>query len=975
MKSISDNSNAFEMLAEPVKRLIEERGFIKPTDPQAKAIKPILEGKNVLLIAATGTGKTEAAFLPILSKLLEERGVRGVKVLYITPLRALNRDLMDRLQWWCSKLDLSIGVRHGDTSVRERRTQAEMPPDIMVTTPETLQIMLVGRKLRENLLTVRHVIVDEVHELAESKRGAQLALALERLKWLKKGDFQIIGLSATVGTPEAVARFLVGSSGSCETIYVPITKLMEVEIAYPEPSPEDIKLASKLYTYPDVAARLRCIKEIVEASRSCLIFTNTRPMTEVLGSRFKLWDVSMPINVHHGSLALESRLRAERGLKSGSLKALIATSSLELGIDIGSIDMVIQYNSPRQATRLVQRVGRSGHRIGAVSKGTVIVQNPDDAIEALVVARRAMSEELEPVKIPEKPLDALMHEIVGFLLTKKRWSVEEVYAIVKGAYNYRNLEFDEFMDLLRFMAHMRSPFLGLSFKEIEFFRVGPPERIYTYYFENLSMIPDVKQYLVVDQESNEPVGVLDEPFVAEYGKPGVKFIMAGDVWKVIQVFEDRVYVERAEDLLGAVPSWVGEEIPVPYEVAQEVGLVRKFVEDGFREGKGLLEIAEDLSKRYGSTPDFIARGIEPVFEQCRLGYAVPTDRRIVVEGYKDLVVVHVLGGTLINRALSRFLSEVLTERFAKPVAVSEDPYRIYLKGQVSPEEISIILKEASGPDISQTVRRTMERSGFFRFRITQAARKMGIIEKGATLSREFVDNLIDALRDTPVYKEAFREAIERDIDLKGAEKLLKKITKGEIEVVCLGELESPSPIARVGIDLMTRKLERVPLERRRTLKVAKMRVELLSQTRTFACIECKGYVEEIELHRLDEVPKCPICGSRRIGMVDADEFEVGLVLTRAREGALTKENKGIWRDLKRTASLISKFGKVAAVALASGLPRKKVEEILKSEPRLSSRFYELLYEEGRRLVLRRFTGRREQDQSENSFSSSTNLST
>jgi len=953
MNPASREKNAFEMLAEPVRKLVEEKGFLTPTDPQGKAIKPILEGKNVLLIAATGTGKTEAAFLPVLSKLLEEKRARGVKVLYITPLRALNRDLMERLQWWCGKLDLSIGVRHGDTSVRERRTQADMPPDIMVTTPETLQIMLIGRKLRENLLTVRHVIVDEVHELAESKRGAQLALALERLKWLKKGDFQIIGLSATVGSPEEVARFLVGSSGSYEIIYVPIVKLMKVRIAYPEPTPEDVELASKLYTYPDVAARLRCIKEIVESSKSCLIFTNTRPMTEVLGSRFKLWDVSIPINVHHGSLALDSRLRAERGLKSGTLKALIATSSLELGIDIGSIDMVIQYNSPRQATRLVQRVGRSGHRIGAVSKGTVIVQNSDDAIEALVVARRAVSDELEPVKIPEKPLDALMHEIVGFLLTKKRWAVEEAYAIVKGAYNYRNLEFEEFMELLRFMAYMRSPFLGLSFKEVEFFRVGPPERIYKYYFENLSMIPDVKQYLVIDQDSEEPVGVLDEPFVAEYGKPGVKFIMAGEVWSVVQVFEDRVYVKRGEDPLGAIPSWVGEEIPVPYEVAQEVGSVRRLVEERFSCGVSLSEIATELSRKYDSTSNFIARGIEPVYEQCKLGYPVPNDRRIVVEGYKDLVLVHVLGGTLINRALSRYLSEALTERFAKPVAVSEDPYRIYLKGQISPDEVTIILKEGGGPDIAPLVRRTMEKSGFFRFRITQAARKMGILEKEATLSREFVDNLIDALRDTPVYKEAFREAIERDIDLKGAEKLLEMIGDGILDLICLGELEKPTPVAKVGIDLMTSKLERVPLERKRTLKVAKMRIDLLSQSRTLACLECKGYVEEIELHRLEDFPRCPICGSSLIGISDRDEFEVGLVLTRAREGALNKEGKKVWRDLKKSASLISKYGKVAAIALVSGLPHKRIEKILREEPRLSSRFYELLYKERRELAMRR----------------------
>ena len=412
--------DVFTLLCRPIRRLIEERGFKEPTEPQRRVIPLILEGKNVLLISPTATGKTEAAVLPVFHLYLQS-GERppGINILYITPLRALNRDILDRLSWWCSKLDIRLAVRHGDTSLRERSIQSRSPPEMLITTPETLQIVLLGRRLKRYLKAVRWVIVDEVHELADNKRGCQLSVALERLREITGGDFQIIGLSATIGSPEEVARFLVGDERPIEVVKVSVARRMELEVLYPEVEPEDYELAEKLYTHPEVAARLRVMRKLVERHRTTLIFTNTRSTSEVLASRFNIWD-GFPLSIHHGSLAKTSRIAAERGLKTGDLRTVVCTSSLELGIDIGRIDLVIQYNSPRQVTRLLQRVGRSGHRLGGVARGVIVAIDSDDALEAMAIARRALRGELEPVVIPEKPYDVLINQIVAELMPRGR---------------------------------------------------------------------------------------------------------------------------------------------------------------------------------------------------------------------------------------------------------------------------------------------------------------------------------------------------------------------------------------------------------------------------------------------------------------------------------------------------------------------------------------------------------------------------
>ncbi|MEM1517879.1 MAG: DEAD/DEAH box helicase, partial [Nitrososphaerota archaeon] len=559
------------LLSRPVVEAVREK-FEELTDAQKIAIPHILRGENVLLMTPTGTGKTEAALLPILSMLTINRDLRPITTLYITPLRALNRDLLDRIDWWCQRLDITVAVRHGDTPERERRTQSLSPPQILIITPEALQSLLIGKIMRKYLANVKWVIVDEVHELATDKRGVQLAIALQRLRKITKHDFQIIGISATVGSAEEVGKFLVGPNADCKVLIIPIPRETIITVLFPISTEQDRELADYLGVAPEVAARLRVIKELVESHSSTLIFTNTRPLAEILANRFKAWMETFPVSIHHGSLSRDKRLHVERELKYGQLHGLICTSSLEMGIDIGRVDLCIQYNSPREVTRIIQRVGRSGHKIGGTAKGVIIVIDSDDALEAMVISKRAKAGKLEPTIILKNSLDVLQHQIAGLLLEYGRLMIDEIMELVRKTYNYRELTVNELQEVLSFMVSIGLARLDQSGT------VSRPinqKRLFDYYFNSLSMIPEERQYLVVDAENGSPIGILDESFVAEYGDVGTKFILAGKAWIITSMSGQRIYVAPATDGEGAVPSWVGDEIPVPLEVAMEVGEIRR----------------------------------------------------------------------------------------------------------------------------------------------------------------------------------------------------------------------------------------------------------------------------------------------------------------------------------------------------------------------------------------------------------------
>ncbi|MEM1684168.1 MAG: DEAD/DEAH box helicase [Nanopusillaceae archaeon] len=375
-------------LRKEVKNLFLER-FSEFNEIQKIAIPKILSGKNTLIVSPTGSGKTEAAVIPVFSKILdikEKENKNGILAIYITPLRALNRDMLDRLVWWCSNLDISIAIRHGDTSQSERSRQSKKPPEFLITTPETFQALFLGKKLKEYLKTVKFVIIDELHELLDDKRGIQLSLGLERLVNFS-GEFQRIALSATIGDLKLAGKFIFGYRDFDIAFWYGIKKY-DIEVFYPEITEEDVELSKKFGWSPKIIWSLRKIKEILDKHKSVIIFVNTREMAELLVSRFKKWIPDYPIEIHHSSLSREVRERNERLFKEGKLKAIIATSSLELGIDIGFVDAVIQYMSPRQIIRAIQRFGRAGHRLEEISKGYIITMDPDDYAESLIISKK-----------------------------------------------------------------------------------------------------------------------------------------------------------------------------------------------------------------------------------------------------------------------------------------------------------------------------------------------------------------------------------------------------------------------------------------------------------------------------------------------------------------------------------------------------------------------------------------------------------
>ncbi|MGQ9583165.1 MAG: DEAD/DEAH box helicase, partial [Thermoplasmatota archaeon] len=600
---------AFDLLSRPLREALERSGITEPTEPQEVGIPAVASGESVLLIAPTGLGKTEAVVLPLLDRVLSKRP-DPPSLIYITPLRALNRDLLRRLNQWAGELGVRVGVRHGDTPRREREEQLRRPPDVLITTPETLQIMLGSAGLRRLLRNVRWVVIDEIHELAGDERGWQLAVGLERLGRLCGRELQRVGVSATIGNAEEVAEFLAGVGRRARVLRVPVGKDVSISVECPRVSEEDRAEAERLRCDGRTVASMRRCSELFGGPGGTLLFTNTRDSAEVLASRFRIWRPELRVGVHHGSLHKDVRVWMEEEFKAGRLAALICTSSLELGIDIGGVQLTLQHGSPRQATRLVQRVGRSGHRRGLVSRGVVLAQDADDAAEAAVLARRAMAEEIEPVRMRRSPLGVLANQLIAFAVERGTVDADEVFETVRRAHPFRELDRGTFDDVLGQLVS-----LGILWSEggranggaspggkgregsgeegaredgsVRRVQGESPRRYgrrrgaIRFFYENISMIPDERSYRVIDVTTRASIGTLDDFFVTTYGEVGARFIVRGASWRIVELREDSILVEPSPEL-GAVPGWIGEEIPVPLDAAQEVGRLRAAVAAALR---------------------------------------------------------------------------------------------------------------------------------------------------------------------------------------------------------------------------------------------------------------------------------------------------------------------------------------------------------------------------------------------------------
>lgn len=914
----------FSLFSEKLQSLIKQKGFLEPTLPQVLGIPEILSGKNVLIIAPTSTGKTEASCLPIFDRIYKEQ-LPPIAMLYVNPLRSLSRDLLDRLVWWADKLDLGIAVRHGDVSAKERAIQREVPPHILVTTPETLGAILTGKKMKEHLRKVKYVVIDEVHELVESKRGIQMTLILERLREIA-GDFQRIGLSATVGNPETVADFI----GGAKIIRAEMTKKYDIKVESPRPGVKDKLIADDLAIGLETTARLRRVHDLIQDHRSVLVFTNTRETAEVLASRLRNLDKNLKHEVHHGSLSKERRIRSEQLFKTQQLKSLIATSSLELGIDIGSIDLVIQYLSPRQVTKLIQRVGRAGHTVRETSKG-VVLSGDEDVFESTVIANRAMKKHLEQPKPHDKALDVLANQIVGIAMDMNDASEDKIYDIVKRAYPYKSLDKKEFNDIVKFLELLHLIWVN---RGVTSYTIRRKRRSFNYFFENLSTIPDTRQYKVVSIIEGEPVGNLDESFIAEHGHPGEKFITAGRAWRVIQVENRKVTVEPIEDIESAIPAWEGELIPVPYEVAQQVGKLRKYIAENLSSN-----LVKKLKSEYHIDENSAITMMDVIKKQKEY-HIIPDDKKFLIENYKDFVIIHSCCGSLVNDTIGRYLAAKITEESGVSVNMKNDPYRIILQTLYKPEKIEGSLKKAD--DIEELLKDSVQRSSMFKWRFLHVAKRFGIISRNVEYDKINLNKIVQQYENTPAYKETMREVFLEKMDVSKAREVLEDIAKGKIKIVIqpglsyLGSLGLTHQFAEVMKPLMPEKEIYNAFKKR-----------LLNTSVRLICVNCGDYMNIKPVKKVEEQPECPKCGSRLIAAVRRGFRSASdIVKKKIKKKHMNEEEMKEFQNIRRSADLVIVYGKKAVVTLAGrGVGPQTAARILSTLPDRKKLFAEILHAE------------------------------
>ncbi len=856
---------------------------------QEKAMPIIAEGSNCLVIAPTGSGKTEAAVLPIIDMASKIKG-SGIKVLYITPLRALNRDMLGRLRWLADLAGLTIGVRHGDTTNSERSKQVRSAPDILVTTPESLQSMLPTKGMGIKLANVKFVIIDEIHEFYFNKRGAQLSIGLERLEE-KAPNFQRVGLSATVKDPDLVKRYLAGSR-ECKVAQISDGRDFLISIKMPEkPKHNMSQMVDKFGLDEPSAARLECMADEIKESASTLIFANTRQIVEALGSKLLYLDKIDPfggIGVHHGSLDKDERIEIEDRFRENKIKSIIATSSLELGIDIGSINKVIQYGSPRQSLRLAQRVGRSGHSILKTPEGTIISTGIIDTLESMAVIDNLKAKDLESFDVQKNALDVLANQICGIVLDKNSCSIDDIYSIVRRSYNYSNLEKSALINNLKFMDSIK--LIGFDGKT-----VVATSRTRMYYYDHLSVIPDSHRYRVRNVANNKIISSLDEEFVSNNIDENSIFITKGLPWRVISIDKDTIVVEPSTNLDAAIPDWSGEDIPVSYSVSSRM---RDII------GKNSLSNYIDKTV-YEKVERFLKNQSD---------HWMPSKKKLVVEIYDNYTILYTWLGSLANDALSRLIAKYLTMNAGHSINIKSSPYLIFF--DVSDEiAIKSMLLGINPESVYQKLKESIIETDFFKYKFTRVAKIFGIIDRDAILSKSLTKHIISTLIGSPVYEETLREIIENYFDIKNLTDFFKQIHERNLELI-IEKNKKQSPLTKAILKSAYYNKELImPLMPNDEL-VNSFSKYTLDKKANIICTYC-GFEFKRNLSEIIDEPKilCPMCQSPMVTINMGSYINVIKKIKEKRE--LTETDKRVRREMMANADLVYSYGGRAVAALST----------------------------------------------------------
>lgn len=788
------------------------------TPPQTAAIPAIHAGEHVLISAPTGTGKTLAAFLAVLSELVTAHQAgnlgEGIQAVYISPLRALGADVQRNLERplaeICARLGIGCGTgdgdadpirvaqRTGDTTSAERRRLVSCPPHVLVTTPESLAIMLSTASMAPHFRSVRWVIVDEVHALAGGKRGVHLALSLERLAAAAVSDPVRVGLSATVAPLDEVARWLCGTGRTPRVVSwrAPRDAVFSVQSA----------LAGEVVPNPQRVQRAvtKAVADRVTSDRTTLVFTNTRGATERLAHRLRERFPEQDVAAHHSSLAREERLDVEERLRAGALRVVVTSTSLELGIDIGTVDEVILVSSPRDVTRALQRIGRSGHRIDRHPRGRFIGTGVDDLLECLVVSDRCRAGELDPVRVPVAPLDVLAQQLVG-MAAVARWRDDDAYALVRRAASYAALSRADFDAVLDYLADAseameeRRVYAKVVRADGAFEARG--RSVATIFYQNVGTIAGGASVRIKLRGASTPIGTVEEDFLEQL-RPGDRFLLGGRVWAFMYAQGMTAFVAPATGR-PSVPRWASEILPATPGVAWGVGAMRAQLRDAFVLG-GVEGVAELLANRYQlAVPDTTALG-DYVATQHALS-PVPDPDEVLIERWIDpddaRVMVHAVTSPLGRRANDALVRAIAFRLGKGSVGLMVDDQAFALRVPRRAAWTEDTLSRLFDPrDLRADVRAAVARSDLWgrRFRAVAAIGLMLVknyhgrskFVGAMQLNARRIWSVLERERpDFPLVRETYRTVLDDDLDVPTAVAWLERVAGR----VTMRDLEGPPP--------------------------------------------------------------------------------------------------------------------------------------------------------------------------------------
>ncbi|MFH1696434.1 MAG: ATP-dependent helicase [Candidatus Diapherotrites archaeon] len=813
-------------LLNPLMREWFQAKFGAFTEPQRYAIPNIHNSLNTLVSAETGTGKTLAGFTAILNELitlseysqLEDR----VYCVYISPLRALSNDIERNLNEPLNeitalakkqgkKISVRVSVRTGDTSTGERSKMLRKPPHILITTPESLAILLNAPKFRDNLRNVKWLIVDEVHALAENKRGVHLSLSLERLQRLSP-EMCRIGLSATVSPLRDVAEFLVGMKNTketrdCRIVDVSFMKKMDLKVISPLKSFTDVtpeQTHESLYTMLD---------NLIQSHRTTLIFTNTRAATErvvhYMKDKFPKKYNDANIGAHHSSLSRGMRLNVEERLKRGELKCVVCSTSLELGIDIGYIDLVVLLSSPKSVARAIQRMGRSGHMLHSTVKGRLVVMDRDDLVECAVLLKNAVDKKIDKLQIPKNCLDVLAQHIYGIAIADKI-HIDDLFKLVRGSYNYRELSRYDFNEVI---AYLSGEYAALEVRHVyakiwhdketgEVGRRGKMARII--YMTNIGTIPDESRVKVKIKDLQ--LGTIDEAFL-ERLKPGDVFVLGGQTYEFRFTRGMTAQVKTASQRPPTVPSWVSEMLPLSFDLAVEIQNFRKLMEEKFRAKRTKKEIIDFLHS-YLHVDNRAANAIYEYFsEQFRFS-KIPHRGRLLIEQYREgdttHLIFHSLFGRRTNDALSRAYAFALSKMMHRDIEMTMNDNGFVLSSSHK-MPLDKALTAVKSSELRKVIEMAIDRTEVLSRRFRHCAvRALMILRnyrgKNKSAGRQQMSSRLLLLavkridENFSILKEARREVMEDLMDIRHAEMVIEAIEKGLLKVEKV-QTPLPSPFA------------------------------------------------------------------------------------------------------------------------------------------------------------------------------------